>query len=111
VLLLPNVQKAFVQQEKLVGYLLDAAHKDGGPKAAFLNSFGFKPDNWRELRTALLQHAHSHDVTRTRSTVFGSVFEVIGQLSTPDGRNPTIKSVWMIDQGADAPRLITIMPS
>jgi hypothetical protein len=109
--LLPNVQKAFVQREKLAEYLLDLAHKDGGPKAAFLLGFGFKLAEWKTLRAALLEHARTHDVVRKRVTNFGEIFEVVGELSTPDGRNPTIKSVWMIDHGTDAPRLITLMPS
>jgi hypothetical protein len=109
--LLPNAQKAFVQREKLAEYLLDLTHKDGGPKAAFLLGFGFELADWKALRIALLEHARTRDVVRKRVTIFGDIFEVVGELSTPDGRNPTIKSVWMIDHGSDAPRLITLIPS
>lgn len=109
--MLPNAQKAFVQREKLTGYLLDPAHRHGGPRAVFLLGFGYGLADWWALRAALLNHARTHAVVRTRVTLFGDIFEVVGELSTPDGRNPTIKTVWMIDRGSDAPRLITLIPS
>jgi hypothetical protein len=35
-----------------------------------------------------------------------STFEIEGPLQTPDGRNPVVTTVWMIDTGAASPRLI-----
>ena len=108
---LANAAQAIVPEAKLADYLLAPSHKDGGPKAEFLRRFGFDLSNRQALREALLDHARAHDVVRTRVTPFGRNFEVLGPLSTPDGRNPTIRSVWAIDDGETSPRLITIVPA
>jgi hypothetical protein len=108
---LPNADRAIVAREKLVGYLLLVGHPVGGPKAKFLERFGFTLQNWTELQTALLQHARNNDVSVSRIAPQGRYFEINGELSTPDGRNPTIRSVWLIDPEASVPRLITIVPS
>jgi hypothetical protein len=108
---LPNVDSAVVRREKLIDYLLDTGHSVGGPKAMFLQRFGYNRDNWTVLRHALLQHARLCDVVDARHADHGVYFEIVGPLSTPDGRNPSIRVVWLIDTGAEAPRLITIVPS
>ncbi|MFM9941832.1 MAG: DUF6883 domain-containing protein [Hyphomicrobiaceae bacterium] len=63
------------------------------------------------LRQALLDHAAANDVRLTRDTPFGIVFEVNGPLVAPDGRAPFVLIVWMIDSGAQHPRLVTAIPS
>jgi hypothetical protein len=108
---LPNVENAQVQREKLVGYLLASGHTVGGSKATFLARFGFTQENWPALQRALLQHASAHEVAASQVSDHGQFFEIVGPLSTPDGRNPTIRSVWLIDSGSSSPRLITIVPS
>ena len=41
---------------------------------------------------------------------FGPRYEVEGILITPDGRRPRLRSVWQVDEGQLAPRLITAYP-
>jgi hypothetical protein len=41
---------------------------------------------------------------------FGPRYEVDGELTAPDGRRPRIRSVWQVDEGEIAPRLITAYP-
>jgi hypothetical protein len=43
-------------------------------------------------------------------TFFGPRYNVDGKIVTPDGRNPTIRTVWQMDHGELAPRLITAYP-
>jgi hypothetical protein len=43
-------------------------------------------------------------------TLFGPRYEVEGSLRTPDSRNPHIRTVWQVDKGQLAPRLITAYP-
>jgi hypothetical protein len=45
-----------------------------------------------------------------RETGFGPRYEVEGKLHAPDGRSPLIRSVWQLDRGEVAPRLITAYP-
>ena len=107
---LPNMDKAIVEREKILGYLLNAEHRIGASKARFFTKFGFTAEKWEQLAKALLVHGQTHEVKRMRETNFGPRYEVEGALETPDGREPFIRSVWQMDKGEVAPRLITAYP-
>lgn len=109
-MLLPNGKDAVVEQEKVVGYLLNATHPDGAAKAEFFLRFGFDPDDWIALATALKRHAVSSDVVKTVENVYGTRYSVDGPLETPDGRCPRVRTVWIIERGGRTPRLITAHP-
>jgi hypothetical protein len=107
---LPSAAKAVVEREKVSGYLLNPAHRFGASKARFFTHFGFRVEAWEQLAQALREHGQTHDVTRTRETGFGFRYEVEGRLDCPNGRRPRVRTVWQIDEGAVAPRLITAYP-
>ena len=104
---LPNAQLAFIDPKKIAEYLLNATHRYGASKAFFFSGFGFDE---RALTEALLDHGRRHDVAKTRATPFGPRYEMEGDLPTPDGRAPRIRTVWQVDAGEIAPRLITAYP-
>lgn len=107
---LPNADKAIVEREKILDYLLNSAHPHGASKAQFFKMFGFRAEKWEQLAQALRIYGKTHEVKRTRETGFGPRYEVEGKLDAPDGRSPRIRSVWQLDHGAVAPRLITAYP-
>ncbi len=107
---LPNAEKAVVPSDKITDYLLSLTHPDGRDKAIFFMAFGFIPDVPTRLETALLQQAASQDVVKSVSSVFGVRYVIEGQLETPDGRNPRVRSVWFIEKGDEIPRLVTAYP-
>ena len=107
---LPNADSLLVEQEKITGYLLKAAHHYGASKARFFAGFGFRAEEWETLAVALRIHGQTHEVTRTVATPFGPRYEVNGELPAPDGRRPRVRSVWQWDEGQIAPRLITAYP-
>ena len=92
-------------------YLFDDSHPLGGPKSAFFKSFGFLSSDWEQLRDALIAHARDNELDRSYVTKFGIVYEVIGQLTTPDGRSPTVLVASIIWHSEDFPRLVTALPS
>lgn len=102
---LPYVQTALVEERKITGYLLSEERSEG--KAAFFAAFGFNLARWDLLRDALLAHAASNEVAQVVSNPFGAKYLVEGRLLTPDGRNPRVRSVWIINAGATVPRLVT----
>jgi hypothetical protein len=108
---LPNIDQAFVEDGKLSDYLLNHAHPRGRAKARFLERFGFSAARPDELRQAFLDQARDNEVSAEQITDFGTVFEISGALASPDGRNPVVRAVWMLDTGSDAPRLITMVPA
>ncbi len=107
---LPNAENLIVEREKVVDYLLNPAHRLGSSKARFFQQFGFRLDNWQQLADALREHGQTHSVSGRRDTPFGPRYEVDGELSSPDGSHPRIRSVWQFDDGQVAPRLITAHP-
>ena len=50
---LPNADKAVVEREKIVDYLLNPGHRYGASKARFFAQFGFRPESWEVLAAAL----------------------------------------------------------
>ena len=107
---LPNAHMAVVEREKIVDYLLNPAHRHGASKARFFSRFGFRSEMWETLAAALREHGQRHDVTRIRETGFGPRYEVEGEIAAPDGRRPRVRTVWQMDEGQIAPRLLTAYP-
>ena len=107
---LPNAENAYIQPAKILAYLLADHHPKGGGKAGFLVRFGFSREQWQTLEQALLTHGAIHPVAAADDTQYGPVFIIDGILETPDGRNPCMRTVWMIDIGNDAPRFVTAYP-
>jgi len=105
-----NAEKTIVEREKIVDYLLNPAHRFGASKARFFARFGFRVEKWEQLAKALRVHATTHEVKRVHETGFGPRYEVEGKMPAPDGRAPRVRSVWQLDHGAVAPRLITVYP-
>ncbi|TMJ58673.1 MAG: hypothetical protein E6G81_10510 [Alphaproteobacteria bacterium] len=108
---LPRAAHATLADAKITQYLLNTAHPIGAAKAVFFASFGFSLANWAELKKALLDHPLRNPVTDRRSGPFGELFEVSCALATPDGRNPCIISVWLIEPPSANPRFITAYPN
>ena len=108
---LPNVSSWRVDREKIEGYLLCPAHPDGAAKARFFRRFGFRVEDWRELADALRMHGQSHAVAEVVESRHGIRYSFDGRLRSPDGRNPTVRSVWIVEQGSSEARLITAYPA
>lgn len=107
---LPNAHLSIVEREKITEYLLNPGHRFGASKARFFSGFGFHLDAWETLARALSEHAQRHEVSAERDTGFGPRYEVDGPPATPDGRDPLVRTVWQLDDGDVAPRLITAYP-
>lgn len=107
---LPNAHLALVEETKTCDYLLNRAHRFGASKARFFAVFGFTLDNWEVLALALKEHGMQSEIARVRETGFGPRYEIDGELAAPDGRRPSVRTVWQVDLGQDAPRLITAYP-
>jgi hypothetical protein len=107
---LPNYERAVVPQAKITDYLLSFAHRDGRSKAEFFTRFGFSSSAWKALASALTHHAADNEVAKIEDSRFGNRYIIEGIISAPDGRAPTIRSVWFIETGEDIPRFVTAYP-
>ena len=108
---IPNIANLHIASAKFAGYLLSSTRRDGAPKAAFFESFGFTPARPAELSDAVRAHAHNHDIARIETTSHGTIDEVHGPLETPSGRNLFVLVVWIVRHGETFPRLVTAVPS
>ena len=106
----PNAAQAVIAQDKLCDYLLNLAHRRGGSKARLLTSIGYRPDEWQRLEADLRRQHLTHDVDQVVDTDYGPRYEIVAPLNGPGGLTVTFRSVWQIDIGTDAPRLITLFP-
>lgn len=107
---LPGGPDLVVDETKITGYLLSAAHPQGRYKATFFRGFGFAPERWMELRDALCRHAVRHEISGAQDTEFGTRYTVDGPLDCPDGRAPQLRSVWFKAAGGRTVRLVTAYP-
>jgi hypothetical protein len=107
---LPGGATATVHDVKITKYLLDPAHPIGRDKSRFFGSFGFQQLNWIDLKNALLDHPKTNPVTSRMTTRYGEKYAVGCSLAAPDGRNPCIVSVWIIERPDPIPRFVTAFP-
>lgn len=107
---LPNAGKAIVERSKIVDYLLAFDHPEGSGKAEFFTRFGFTVTEGESLANALIAHARLHSVSSISETMYGTKYCVDGSISSPDGRSPNVRAVWVVDAGTNFPRLVTAYP-
>lgn len=107
---IPNLDSALVRESKITDYLLSLDHPVGKFKAAYFQAFGFSRDHWTIFRDALLAHATLTQPRSAEETTFGLEFAVDGPIHTPDGRNPRIRSVWIVRTGTNYPEFVTAYP-
>ncbi len=108
--MLPNASAASVDKPKVTAYLLNLAHRQGGPKAKFFLGRGFRPEHWEAFADALKHHARNNPVVRIKSTAFGVNYSLDCNLPTPDQSSPCIRTVWEVTDDDPCPRLVTAHP-
>lgn len=107
---LPYYENAYVPEAKILKYLLNPDHKQGGSaKAAFFMRFGFTIQEWEILRQALLAHA-TFDIASITTLPDRIHYVIEGEIISPDGRNPQIRSVWVLEADSTMPRFVTAYP-
>ena len=107
----PNANLAKVDREKIVEYLLNPSHPDNGGKAKFFAAAGFTRQHWEVLAAALCKMVLNASVSRSIESSHGSKYLVDGELVTSDGQTVGVRTVWIVERGAQAPRLITAYPA
>lgn len=107
---LPNAANAYIPPAKILDYLLSMESRRGRSKARFFIQFGFSREQWHLFAEALLRHGASYEVVNIAETQYGPTYALDGVMRTPDGRNPRVRTVWMIRNNEDAPGFVTAYP-
>ncbi|HVH78069.1 MAG TPA: hypothetical protein VM782_01655 [Stellaceae bacterium] len=109
---LPRVTHAFLDDAKVSDYLLNPNHSpQAAGKEKFFTAHGFSRAAVDQLKRALLDHARRNQISGALTTAFGEKYEVSCQLTTPDGRNPCVISVWIVEPPDLNPRFVTAYPN
>jgi len=109
---LRNAHLAVVERHKVLEYLLNAAHPDNSGKAQFFESLSLTNENPELLVGALHAVAQTGEVVERVESNHGEKYVVDGRVSsqTEKSRWRLVRTVWIIDRGSDAPRLVTAYP-
>jgi hypothetical protein len=105
-----NAQIAVVSERKILDYLLNFEHPDGASKAKFFNSIGFRQELWQELAIAFRQIAMTNPITGSVESEHGRKYIIDGEIVSPEGVVARVRTVWIIDEGYETPRLVTAYP-
>ena len=90
--------------------MLDVNHPNGGAKARFFLAKGFSVSGLRAFVDSIARHPIDNPIQETEITEFGVKVMVRCRLRTPDGTDPCILTVWMVEDSG-TPRLVTAYPS
>ena len=107
---LPNAEHAIITPEKLRDYLLNLDHADGKSKAKLLHSMGYVAEQWKQLEQDFREQVLTEDASETEQNDYGTQYVIVSDLTGPNARSITFRSIWQIDVGKEYPRLITMYP-
>ena len=107
----PLLESLRIDQSKITGYLLNET--SGRGKATFFLRLGFRAENWELLAEALKRQARESEVISMVDSPYGKRYSIDGTIETPDNREPRprVRTVWILESGTQAPRLITAHPA
>lgn len=107
---LPGFDRAIVPEAKIIDYLLSPNHPTGHGKARWFKKLGFTANAWEVLAEALKRYAATHDLAKVEDSPYGKRYTVEGELDSPEGGKPVIRSIWFIETGQDEPGFVTAYP-
>jgi len=106
---LPNVDKVTVDPNKVKNYALDPNHPVGGNKAkVFESSLGYNQSNADQLMKQVQNKLPNSEAILGVKDQYGQRFTVDMQITGPNGNTATVRTGWIIDPGAEIPRMTTI---
>jgi hypothetical protein len=104
---LPNPDRAIIPFEKLEGYSLNPNHSEGQHKAiVFRSALGIGLDEAQELRMALTQVLLTQEAIPLDRNAYGQKYGIDFEMQRGE-QQAIIRSVWIVRDNEDFPRLVT----
>lgn len=104
---LPNADLAVVDLKKLREYCLNPVHPRGRHKASlFAIALGFTLAHAEQLQNALFNAARTSEAISVGTDDYGHRYAIDSRIEGPTG-SAVVRSLWIIRQGENFPRLIT----
>ena|SRR3972149_3549119 len=107
---LPNYGKAFIDPVKIRDYILSSLHPVGRFKAALFKMMGYTPEDWELFAEDIRKYHLPLDAEPIEKTKYGQKYIITGAITGPNGKIVILRSIWIIMEGEEAPRFITIYP-
>jgi len=104
-------ENAYIEESKIVDYLLSTDHPVGAGKAKFVLSVGYTRSDWTRLRDDLLIIAREGDIAVVNSSPYGVKTSIDGTVTTPNDVQISLRTVWIDNCLDDAQRLVTAYPN
>jgi hypothetical protein len=108
--MLPHADQALVDEAKICDYLLSDTHPVGRFKARVFRSLGYTVESWTRLRDDLLHHGQTGKVQRIEMSAHGMKVVISATLKGPNGASRPFRTVWLIPNHSNRPRLVTAFP-
>lgn len=105
--LLPHYKEAVIPREKFTAYALKPDGKGKDKAIAFERALGYTISNAGTLIEDIYKNLSRYPAKMRSSTPYGQPFEVVMQLTGPNGKTARVKTGWIIDKGNKYPRLVT----
>ncbi len=105
---IPSATLATVDTAKVRDYLLNAGHPQNGGKCKFFELCGFTRSQFGVLQEALRSHPVVNAIVKTATSQHGTKYVVECNIQSPNGRNPCVTTVWIIDTNGANPRFVTV---
>jgi hypothetical protein len=107
---LPNYEKALIEPTKIRDYILSPIHPIGRFKAVLFQGMGYTQENWEQLIDDIRLYHLPLDAKPIEKSKYGQKYIIGGLIKGPNGKIVIFRSIWIILEGEDIPRLITIYP-
>lgn len=107
---LPNYEKTFIDPNKIRDYILSTSHPVGRFKAALFERMGYTKENREQLINDIKLYHLPLDAEVLEKNQYGQKYIIKGVIKWPNGKMIMFKSIWIILEGEDIPRFITIYP-
>jgi hypothetical protein len=101
--------EAIIATTKLTEYLL--VWKPENDKSQWLEKAGYTVDNWQQLENDLRIQILPLDLTYIETTRFGQLYQIIGIINSPNGRELSVRTIWMIEHESGLTKFITMYPN
>ncbi len=104
---LPNYDKAVIPKPKLVKYSLNMEHPKGRKEKAiaFKKALGYNKGNYKELMDNIHKNVGKYKAREKGIDRYGLKYEVVMNLTGPNGKSANVLTGWIIRDEVDIPTL------
>ena len=99
-----------MEPDKIRHYLLSRSHPIGMHKASFFLSVGYSATAWQRLARDLARIGQEGRAEMGKHNGYGQLYIVDGSLGGNGDRAAPVRTVWIVRDGDDRPRLVTAYP-